>query len=107
METKDVKEIAVEIQSENVDEPSDIKSQASSKSSVKSSHDHLEEILDEVIDPGSDEKIEDANKVSEENPDTEGKTSLKSALQLLDEIDADIGKCYIPMKNALQLLAEI
>ena len=38
---------------------------------------------------------------------TEGKSSLKSALQLLDEIDDEKGKCYIPSKSALQLLAEI
>ena len=38
---------------------------------------------------------------------TEGKSSLKSALQLLDEIDGEKGKCYIPSKSALQLLAEI
>ena len=38
---------------------------------------------------------------------TEGKSSLKSALQLLDEIDDEISKCYIPSKSALQLLAEI
>ena len=38
---------------------------------------------------------------------TEGKSSLKSALQLLNEVDAEKGKCYIPSKSALQLLAEI
>jgi hypothetical protein len=37
---------------------------------------------------------------------TQGKSSRKNALQLLDEID-EIGKCYIPSKSALQLLAEI
>ena len=38
---------------------------------------------------------------------TEGKSSLKSALQLLDEIDDEKGKCFIPSKSAIQLLAEI
>jgi 3-oxoacyl-ACP reductase-like protein len=38
---------------------------------------------------------------------TQGKSSRKNALQLLDEIDDEIGKCYIPSKSALQLLAEI
>ena len=41
-----------------------------------------------------DRKIEEVN---------EGKCSLISALQLLEEIDS----CYIPSKSALQLLAEI
>ena len=41
-----------------------------------------------------DRKIEEMN---------EGKCSLISALQLLDDIDS----CYIPSKSALQLLAEI
>ena len=41
-----------------------------------------------------DPKIEEVN---------EGKCSLTSALQLLDDIDS----CYIPSKSALQLLAEI
>ena len=45
--------------------------------------------------------------VEQEIEATEGKSSLKSALQLLDEIDDEKGKCYIPSKSALQLLAEI
>ena len=55
-------------------------------------------IVDVKVEQEKKDKIEEA---------TEGKCSLKSALQIFDEIDAEIGTCYIPTKSALQLLAEI
>ena len=70
--------------SENVDEDT--------KSGIKRGSD-VEEKQVEIKDI-PDHKIEEVN---------EGKCSLMSALQLLDDIDS----CYIPSKSALQLLAEI
>ena len=63
-----------------------------SQSAIKRGSDVEQKQVEIKVIP--DRKIEEVN---------EGKCSLISALQLLEEIDS----CYIPSKSALQLLAEI
>ena len=112
-------EEASELPTEKVEEDG---ASEKSQESTKSDLDQLKDESHEDIIRDDDEKVEEDEDQEEEerkfelevartdvgNEETEGKTSiLKSALQLLDEIDAEIGKCFIPSKSALQLLAEI
>ena len=114
-------EEASELPTEKVEEDG---ASEKSQESTKSDLDQLKDESHEDIIRDDDEKVEEEEDEDQEeeerklelevartdvgNEETEGKTSiLKSALQLLDEIDSEIGKCYIPSKSALQLLAEI
>ena len=76
---------------------------------AKTASENVNEDTQSSIKRGSD--VEQKEVEIKEIPDhkmeevNEGKCSLISALQLLDDIDSCV--CYIPSKSALQLLAEI
>ena len=74
---------------------------------VKTASDNVDEDTKPSIKRQKTVSFSDETVEQEIEEATEGKSSLKSIIQLIDEIDDEKGKCCIPLKSALQLLAEL